>query len=503
MATDPASATPRDGRRPTYAVTTFGCQMNVHDSQRMDEVMSTAGFDRAEDEAAADIVILNTCSVREKAEQKLRSEVGRLAKQKRARREMVLVVAGCVAQQEGEKLLGKMPAIDLIVGPDNIPELPRLIEEVGHGAPPLARTVFDTESPRFLTAPTVLSGAPTAFVTTMKGCDERCSFCIVPHTRGPERYRSSEEIVAEIEALVRSGAREVTLLGQTVNSYRDPRGALAKAKGAAADDPDESEFAALIRAIADRVPTLARIRYTSPHPRHLTPSLIAAHRDLPVLARHVHLPVQSGSDRVLRRMIRRYTRAEYVDRVGALTRAVPGLTMSTDIIVGFPGETDDDFEATLSLIEEIGYRGLFGFKYSPRPYTPALRLGDDVTEEVKSERLARVFEKSEALLQAHLATMVGTTQRVLIEGRDKGKGVFWSGRSERNEIVHVSGAEDLDLGGEIVDVTIARSNKHSLEGQLTESARASARPISGANQVRNASGRRSLKVIADAPSGVE
>ena len=496
MMPDPAIATPTDGRRPTYAVTTFGCQMNVHDSQRMDEVMSNAGFTRAEGEEEADIVILNTCSVREKAEQKLRSEVGRLAKQKRARRELILVVAGCVAQQEGEKLLGRMPAIDVIVGPDNIAELPRLIEDVGLGAPPLVRTVFDTESPRFLTAPTVLSGATTAFVTTMKGCDERCSFCIVPHTRGPERYRQKDEIVREIEALVASGAREVTLLGQTVNSYRDPAGALPRAPEAAPDDPDESEFAALLREIAARVPGLARLRYTSPHPRHLTPSLIAAHRDLPVLARHVHMPVQSGSDRVLRRMIRRYTREEYVERTGRLVREVPGLTLSTDIIVGFPGETDEDFEATLSLIEEIGYRGLFGFKYSPRPYTPALRLGDDVPEAVKSERLARVFERSEALLRAHLEGLVGSTQRVLIEGRDKGKGVLWSGRTERNEIVHVTGADAFDLAGEIVSARVVRSNKHSLEAELTDAARSSARPLSAESPPTNKGARRALPMLA-------
>ncbi len=498
MMPDPASSSPKDGRRPTYAVTTFGCQMNVHDSQRMDEVMSSAGFARAEGEEDADIVILNTCSVREKAEQKLRSEVGRLAKQKRARRELVLVVAGCVAQQEGEKLLARMPAIDVIVGPDNIAELPRLIEDVGMGAPPAVRTVFDTEAPRFLTAPTVLSGAPTAFVTTMKGCDERCSFCIVPHTRGPERYRSSDEIVGEIEALVASGAREVTLLGQTVNSYRDPRGALARAPEAGEDDPDESEFAALLRAIAARVPGLSRLRYTSPHPRHLTASLIAAHRDLPVLARHVHLPVQSGSDRMLRRMIRRYTREEYVERTGRLTRAVPGLTLSTDIIVGFPGETDEDFEATLSLIEEMGYRGLFGFKYSPRPYTPALRLGDDISEAVKSERLARVFERSEALLRTHLDGLVGTTQRVLIEGRDKSKGVAWSGRSERNEIVHVTGADAFDLTGTIVEAIVVRSNKHSLEGELTVAAKAAARPISGGTVTNDKAARRALPMLAAA-----
>jgi len=501
MVTDPAQKAPADGRRPTYTVTTFGCQMNVHDSQRMEEVLSRAGFSRVEGEDSADIVILNTCSVREKAEQKLRSEVGRLAKEKRARRDMVLVVAGCVAQQEGEKLLSRMPAIDVIVGPDNIPELPRLIENVGLGSPPLVRTVFDTNEPQFLTAPTVLSGAPTAFVTTMKGCDERCSFCIVPYTRGPERYRSSEEILAEIEALVLSGAREVTLLGQTVNSYKDPLGALEKAEDARDDDPDESEFAALLRRIEEHVPGLARLRYTSPHPRHLTPSLIAAHRDVRVLARHVHLPVQSGSDRVLRRMIRRYTREEYVERTGRLAREVPGLTLSTDIIVGFPGETDEDFEATLSLIDEIGFRGLFGFKYSPRPYTPALRLGDDVPEEVKSERLARVFERSEALLRAHLSGLVGTTQRVLIEGRDKGKGLLWSGRSERNEIVHVTGAEAFDLEGEVVEARVVRSNKHSLEGELTEASRSKARPITAETKAKNAGGRRSLPMVA--AEGVE
>lgn len=501
MTTSGTSATP-DDRRPTYAVTTFGCQMNVHDSQRMEEVLSRAGLARVDDEAAADIIILNTCSVREKAEQKLRSEVGRLAKEKRARRELVLVVAGCVAQQEGEKLLRRMPAIDVVVGPDNIAELPALIESIGLGGPPAVRTVFDTESPQFLTAEGVLSGAPTAFVTTMKGCDERCSFCIVPHTRGPERYRSSDEIVAEIRGLTQGGVREITLLGQTVNSYKDPAGALAKAPESDPADPDESEFAALLRAIHERVPELFRLRYTSPHPRHLTPSLIAAHRDVAILARHVHLPVQSGSDRMLRRMIRRYTRKEYTERTAALRKAVPGVTLSTDIIVGFPGEAEEDFAATLSLVDEIGYLGLFGFKYSPRPYTPALRLGDDVPEAVKSERLARLFERSEALLRAHLSQLVGSTQRVLIEGHDKGKGLFWSGRSERNEIVHVAGADDLDLLGEIVEARIVRDNKHSLEGELSEASRARPRAPRAARPLARAAPR-ALPMIRAAEGGAE
>jgi tRNA-2-methylthio-N6-dimethylallyladenosine synthase len=346
-----------------------------------------------------------------------------------------------------------------------------------------------------LTAPSVAASAATAFVTTMKGCDERCSFCIVPYVRGPERYRASDEVVAEIAALVASGVREVTLLGQTVNSYRDPIQALVRAPSAAPDDPDESEFAALLRRIASEVPELARLRYTSPHPRHVTPSLISAHSDLEVLPRHVHLPVQSGSDRMLRRMIRRYSRAEYVARARALMDAAAGMTLSTDIIVGFPGETDDDFDATLSLVAEIPFRGLFGFKYSPRPYTPALKLGDDVTEEVKGDRLARLFALSERLLGEHLQGLVGSAVRVLIEGPSRDAG-SWSGRTERNEIVHVAGAGDLELAGRIVPVTIVRANRHSLLGELEAGVRealpARPRPV-GAPPPR-----RALPVVVEA-----
>ncbi|MFT3767095.1 MAG: MiaB/RimO family radical SAM methylthiotransferase [Minicystis sp.] len=328
----------------------------------------------------------------------------------------------------------------------------------------------------------------------MKGCNERCSFCIVPYTRGPERYRASGEIVAEIDAMVAAGVREVTLLGQTVNSYRDPESALTPAPGASAEDPDESEFAALLRRIAAEVPGLARLRYTSPHPRHLTPSLIQAHAEVATLARHVHMPVQSGSDRVLKRMIRRYTRAEYVARTGALAQAVPGVTLSTDIIVGFPGETEEDFAATLSLVEEVGFKGLFGFKYSERPYTPARKLPDDVPEEVKSERLSRLFALSEALLGQHLGTLVGTTQKVLIEGPDKDSGALWTGRTERNEIVHVAGAADRDLGGELVEVEIVRQNKHSLQGELAAASRGAGRPRAAKSPER-----RSLPLVAPTP----
>ena len=478
---------------PRYAITTFGCQMNVHDSDRMHEVLRGAGYAEVAGPEEADVVVINTCSVREKAEQKLRSELGRLAKIKKRRKDLVLVVAGCVAQQEGERLLSQIRSVDLVVGPDNIPDLPRLLREAELGGPPLARTVFDVDAPRFLTAASVAAGAPSAFVTTMKGCDERCSFCIVPYTRGPERYRPSDEVLAEIAALVATGVREVTLLGQTVNSYRDPSGALPPAPAADAADPDESEFAALLYRIAERAPRydrarpeapgLARLRYTSPHPRHLTPSLIRAHAELEILPRHVHLPVQSGSDRVLKRMIRRYTRAEIVERAHALCEAAPGLTLSTDVIVGFPGETEEDFEATLSLVREVGFKGLFGFKYSPRPYTPALKLGDDVSEDDKSARLARLFELSEAILAEHLAGLVGTTQEVLIEGPSKSAGTRVAGgaaslvgRTARHEIVHLPDAAGLDLAGRLLEVRIARAYRHSLEGELGAETRALARP---------------------------
>jgi tRNA-2-methylthio-N6-dimethylallyladenosine synthase len=471
-----------------YLVHTFGCQMNAHDSDRMSEVLEAHGWTIAGSVEEADLVVLNTCSVREKAEQKLRSEVGKLAHYKEAKRGgLVLAVAGCVAQQEGEKLLGRVKELDLVIGPDNLAELPQLVADQIAGAPPRARTVFDLDAPRFLAAAPAPGQAPvSAFITTMKGCDERCSFCIVPYTRGPERYRPASEIIAEAERWVAAGAREVTLLGQTVDSYRD-----AELPPPASDDPDESQFPSLLRALA-RVPSLRRIRYTSPHPRHLTQALIDAHADVDVLARHVHMPVQSGSDRMLKRMIRRYTRAEYTTRVRRLLSARADMTISTDVIVGFPGETEADFQLTLELIKDIGFTGLFGFKYSPRPFTPALKLQEDVSEVEKSDRLARLFEVSEALGKAHLERLVGTTCSVLIEG--PGKTGAWEGRSDRNEIVHVTSARELT--GEVIDVDITAAFKHSLAGTPTEAALAKL-PLEGTARRPHPKRRRALPLIAE------
>ena len=487
---------------PAYSLITFGCQMNQHDSDRIGEVLRGIGYTQVAEPANADLVLLNTCSIREKAEQKLRSEVGRIGLLKRARPGLIIGVAGCMAQQEGERLAKRMPQIDFMLGPDNIGELPSILAEVELGAPPRIRTVFDLDAPQFLSAQAEpgRTGA-TAFVTIMKGCDERCTYCVVPYTRGPERYRSAREILAEVRLLVDAGVREVTLLGQTVNSYRDPEGSLPSAPGAgeihfkhtlrAVALQDESEFPALLRAICQAVPELARLRYTSPHPRHLTWSLILAHRDLPALARHVHMPVQSGSDRLLKRMLRRYTVDEYVERVDALRSAVPGVTFSTDVIVGFPGETREDFAATLALAERVKFTGFFGFTYSERPNTPALKLADDVPEAEKSARLEEIFALTDRHRREHLQSLIGTTEIVLAERRTK-NGDFM-GRSERNEIVHF--LCEADATGHMVPVRIREAYNNSVRGEIAPGfvlAPSAARP----SLLPSAKARRALPVVA-------
>ena len=472
----------QDPAMSTYHVITFGCQMNQHDSQRMEEVLSKSGYVKSDGVAEADVIVLNTCSVREKAEQKLRSEVGRLGVLKKHRPELIIAVAGCVAQQEGEKLVKSLPQIDVVIGPDNIPQLPQLLRDAALGTPSQVKTVFDIEAPEFLSAePEVVNGiSPSTFVTTMKGCDERCTFCIVPTTRGPERYRPSDEIIGEIVKLTEAGVREITLLGQTVDSYIDPKQALEEAPGAGEGrhwlkgsllERDETQFPALLRAIVAAAPKLLRLRYTSPHPRHLTPALVRAHVDIPQLAHHSHMPVQSGSERILKRMGRRYTIEEYQERTLMLKAAVPGLTLSTDIIVGFPGESDEDFQATLDIVKTIGFIGVYGFKYSERPGTPALKLKDDVPEEIKAARLAALFDLSEGMRYEHLKSLVGSVQEVLIESRTK-NGAY-SGRSMRNEIVHCGGVEGLV--GRILRVKIDKVFKHSLAGTIVEEAMA--RPL--------------------------
>ncbi len=459
-----------------FLIHTFGCQMNAHDSRRIAEVLERDGYAPAEAAEDADLIVLNTCSVREKAEHKLRSALGTLRPLKQRRGELLIAVAGCMAQEHGEGLLERLDLVDVLIGPDNVPELPALLREAEAGGTPRAHVALDLEAPRFLRA-SPRPGRPEvcAFVTVMKGCDERCSFCIVPYTRGAERYRRGDEVLDEVSALARGGVREITLLGQTVNSWHEPD---------AAEPGAPSRFAALLRRIAAEVPGLARVRYTSPHPRHVTAELVAAHAELDQLPAHVHLPVQSGSDRVLKRMIRRYTRSSYLERARALQAARAGLTLSTDIIVGFPGETEQDFAQTLSLVEEVGFVAAFGFKYSPRPHTPALKLEDDVPDVLKSERLSRLFELCDRLQQRHLRSLVGSRTRVLIEGQSRRldldppgppPGARFTGRSERHEIVHVDAPPGCDLTGCLLELRITAAGKRSLLGEPVGELRAQAR----------------------------
>ncbi|HET8935317.1 MAG TPA: tRNA (N6-isopentenyl adenosine(37)-C2)-methylthiotransferase MiaB [Polyangiales bacterium] len=435
-----------------YLIQTFGCQMNVHDSLRIEEALSGAGYEATDAPELADLIVFNTCSIREKADHKLRSAAGTFRELKERKRDLVMVVAGCMAQQRGDALLKEVDLVDVVIGPDNIAELPSLIGHVRAGGPPIARTVFDLEAPSFLQAHAKpLRQEACAYVTIMKGCDERCTYCIVPYTRGAERYRSSDEIVAEVQRLCAAGVREITLLGQTVNSWHEPH---ARAS--------ESQFPWLLRRIAKEVPELWRLRYTSPHPRHVTPALIAAHAELQVLPAHVHLPVQSGSDRMLRMMLRRYRRQDFLQRVAALKSSRPGFTLSTDMIVGFPDETEQDFQDTLSLVREAGFVSVFAFKYSPRPHTPALRLGDTISEELKSERLERLFAVSDAQQAQYLASLVGRELEVLIEGPSKSDPTRYTGRSERHEIVHVAVPRGVDPTGQLVRVRAIEANKRSL-----------------------------------------
>ena len=454
-----------------FLIQTFGCQMNMHDSRRIEEVLQARGYTATEAPADADLIVFNTCSIRDKADHKLLSAVGTLRELKERKSELVIAVAGCMAQQQGEALLDRLDLVDVVLGPDNIAELPDLVRHVEDGGPPIARTEFDLDQPSFLTAkPRVSRPEVSEYVTVMKGCDERCTYCIVPYTRGVERYRPAAEIVREIAVLCAGGSREITLLGQTVNSWHEP--ALHGAVPAdGANGAVESEFPELLRRIAREVPELARLRYTSPHPRHVTPALVSAHAELAVLSPHVHLPMQSGSDRILKRMLRRYRRHDYLARARALQAARPGFTLATDIIVGFPGETEADFQDTLSLTREVGFSAVFGFKYSPRPHTPALRLGDDVPEAVKSERLARLFELVDELQSAHLQSLVGSTTEVLIEGPSKTSGRF-IGRSERHEIVHVDLPPGVDLRGQLVRARITQANKRSLLASALDPIRA-------------------------------
>jgi tRNA-2-methylthio-N6-dimethylallyladenosine synthase len=394
-------------------IETYGCQMNVADSELMFGVLRRDGYVRAADPADADVMLVNTCAVRDNAEQRVIGRMGELQRYKRTGD--VLGVVGCMAQRLGPALLAKVPRVDLVVGPDAYRNLPELIGLAGAG-----QRVSDTEFrswEHYEDVPPVRETGPTAFVTVQRGCDYRCTFCIVPQTRGPERSRRLEDVVREVTALVDQGTTEVTFLGQTVNSYHDGR----------------HDFADLLEA-AGRVAGLRRIRFTSPYPTDFTPRVIHAMAATPAVCEHVHLPVQSGSNAVLRRMLRRYTRERYLDVMAELRRAIPGITCSTDIIVGFPGETEAQFEETLSLVTDADFDDAYTFKYSIRKGTPAVRLKDHVPDEVASARLNRLIEAVRANTRRRNAARVGQTYEALVE-RPAKRGDLMLARTRTNHLV--------------------------------------------------------------------
>src|SRR5881275_2502126 len=404
---------------PRIYIETYGCQMNVSDSELMLGVLRREGYVRTDDPAQADVVLVNTCAVRDHAEQKVLSRVGELKRLKRPGG--VLGVAGCMAQRLGPRLLERVPQIDLVVGPDGYRGLPELIARARGGT--RAADVAFKAWEHYEDVPPVRGDAVSAFVTVQRGCDYRCTFCIVPMTRGAERSRKLADVVREVTDLARTGTTEVTLLGQTVNSYQD---------GA-------HDFADLLRAVG-RVAGIRRVRFTSPYPTDFSDRVVAALAETPAVCEHVHLPVQSGSSRVLKRMLRRYDRARYLQVVAALRHAVPGIALTTDIIVGFPGETEDDFSETISLVEEVGFDDAFTFKYSPREGTPATRIPGAVSDEVAGERLERLIAVVRGMARRKNVGLVGTAHEVLVEGKAK-RGDLLQGRTRTNKVALFQGSD--------------------------------------------------------------
>jgi tRNA-2-methylthio-N6-dimethylallyladenosine synthase len=434
-----------------FYIKTFGCQMNEYDSGRMADVLAAEGIEQTDSPENADVIIFNTCSVREKAQEKVFHDLGRARLLKQARPDLVIGVGGCVASQEGEAIVRRAPYVDVVFGPQTLHRLPQLIRARRDRGCPQVDVSFP-EIEKFDALPPARVAGGSAFVSVMEGCSKFCTYCIVPFTRGEEISRPLGDVLAEIAGLTAQGAREFTLLGQNVNAYR---GAL--------DDGETADFAFLLECVHE-MPGVERIRYTTSHPREMTPRLIDAYARLPKLVSHLHLPVQSGADRVLAAMKRGYTALEYKSIARRLRAARPDLSLSTDFIVGFPGETEADFEATMKLIEEVGFDASFSFLYSPRPGTPAAELADDTPSTLKTQRLMRLQKRIEEQAQAISAAMIGTTQRVLVEGASKKDAGELAGRTDNNRIVNFAGHARL-IGG-FVDVVITAALPHSLRGEI-------------------------------------
>jgi tRNA-2-methylthio-N6-dimethylallyladenosine synthase len=432
-------------------IKTFGCQMNEYDSDKMADVLNQSEpLEKTDNPEEADIILFNTCSVREKAQEKVFHDLGRVKHLKKLNPNLVIGVGGCVASQEGAAIVARAPYVDVVFGPQTLHRLPQLIAERKSQGKAAVDVSFP-EIEKFDALPPAKVEGATAFVSIMEGCSKFCTFCIVPYTRGAEVSRPFEDILTEVAGLAQQGVKEVTLLGQNVNAYRGEFGG------------EVADLAMLIEYIAE-MPGIERIRYTTSHPREMTQRLIDTYAKVPKLVSHLHLPVQAGADRVLAVMKRGYTAIEYKSIIRKLRVARPDISLSSDFIVGFPGETEEDFEKTMKLIEDVGFDTSFSFVYSPRPGTPAVELEDDTPQDVKLARLARLQKRIEEQAMAISQAMVGTVQRVLVEGTSKKDANELAGRTDNNRVVNFVG--NPRLINHFVDVTITSALPHSLRGEI-------------------------------------
>jgi len=437
----------------TFYIETFGCQMNAHDSEKVIGTLLSQGYRQVAKPEEADLVLYNTCSIRDKAEQKV---FHRLDEFKRDHKGKVFGVLGCVAQQEGERIFDRAPHVSLVAGSASYAKLPEMLVQLEAGGRRVTGLSLDNDQ-AFETPFTKRDNPHRAYITIIEGCDKACAYCVVPFTRGPERSRTSESVLAEAGELARMGYAEIQLLGQNVNSYRDP-------------SPAGFDFARLLRAVG-KVDGIRRVRFTTSHPRDFVKDIVDAIDDNPVLCNHVHLPVQSGSSRVLDRMQRLYTRDEYMRRIEWMKQARRSIAITTDIIVGFPGETEADFEQTLALLDEVQYDSLFSFKYSRRPNTSALQLADHVPEEEKSRRLAILQEKQRAIQMRRNSAAVGTVEEAFVEGYNQATGQ-WIGRTSQNRPLnfvhprHAGPRDGRDLAGTWWNVRVTRAGANSLAGEV-------------------------------------
>ena len=435
-------------------IRTFGCQMNEYDSDKMADVLGAAdGLEKTDNPEEADVILFNTCSVREKAKEKVFHDLGRVKHLKQKNPNLIIGVGGCVASQEGEAIVARAPYVDLVFGPQTLHRLPKLIAERKSSG----RSQVDISFPeieKFDNLPPARVEGASAFVSIMEGCSKYCTFCIVPYTRGDEVYRPLADVLAEVAGLAAQGVKEVTLLGQNVNAWRAPIDG---------ESGEMADFAFLLECVHD-IPGIERLRYTTSHPREMTQRVVDAYAKLPKLVSHLHLPVQAGSDRVLAAMKRGYTVLEYKSLVRRLRAARPDISLSSDFIIGFPGETEADFEATMKLIDDLKFDTSFSFVYSARPGTPASDLPDDTPADVKLARLARLQKRIEEHAAEISASMVGSIQRILVEGPSKKDPNELAGRTDNNRVVNFAG--NPRMVGHFVDVTITSALPHSLRGEI-------------------------------------